>query len=228
MAAVVHRAVAMRGHRHVHGRPGQQLGDHRRGDNQPQGGASQPCDEASACARSDQEGSLAWPREAASPSIVARPTVRTAAWRHALPLAGYRNHCDEASGRHTHSAQWSRGVATLLPRADQLWLYCDRAGEVRVVPWVEAEVLGRFQPQPELYPERFPVTGFPSDAQLQRLRACASKRMDDAERSRVIAALRTTPVNVRKARNPMCSNHRAREDNVSTSACLCALMSCAG
>lgn len=93
-----------------------------------------------------------------------------------LFVASCRVYRDEASGRCVSSAQWSLGVATLLPRADELWLHCDRAGEVLVVPWLEAEaVLGRFQPQPELYPERFLVTDFPSDEQLQRLRACASK-----------------------------------------------------
>lgn len=93
-----------------------------------------------------------------------------------LFVASYRVYRDEASGRFTSLAQWTRGVATLLPRAEQLWLHCDRDDELLVVPWADAEmVLGDFQAQPELYPERFLVTDFPTDEQLRRLRAYASK-----------------------------------------------------
>ena len=93
-----------------------------------------------------------------------------------LFVASYRVYRDDKTGRYASSAQWSRGVATLLPRTDDIWFYCDRSEEVLVVSWGDAEtVLGRMQPEPELYPERFLITDFPTDEQLASLRSCASK-----------------------------------------------------
>jgi uncharacterized protein YtpQ (UPF0354 family) len=74
----------------------------------------------------------------------------------------------------TSAATWTRGVDTLLPRAEHLiFMEPDRAKDeqlVAMVPWSQAEpIVGKYMTATDTYPERYRVTDFPSKAELARL-----------------------------------------------------------
>lgn len=71
-------------------------------------------------------------------------------------------------------AQWTRDVASLLPKADNLALLDLKSREMLVVPWPQAAaLLGEGLKPQGLYPERYLVHGFPEKDLLKKLRAVA-------------------------------------------------------
>jgi hypothetical protein len=71
------------------------------------------------------------------------------------------------------TATWSRGVDTLLPRADFVALADDDAG-VFHVPWSVLEREVDLDPCPDLDPVRYRLTAWPPDGVVDRLRAAAT------------------------------------------------------
>jgi len=89
-------------------------------------------------------------------------------------VASYRVYDNPELGGFIGTTQWTRGVVTLLPKSDYLWLYCNLRKEIISVRWDAAvAIVGGFIAEPALHPERFLVTEFPSDDQLAELRRCA-------------------------------------------------------
>lgn len=76
------------------------------------------------------------------------------------------------TGRIIGSAQWSRDVPTLLPRCDQLWLFCDQRNEVLDIEWDDAvaHIPGLGRSVDDLEPPRFFLTDFPDDATYAELK----------------------------------------------------------
>ena len=86
-------------------------------------------------------------------------------------IASYRVYDNPQLGGFIGITQWTRGVVTLLPRSDYLWFYCTLKREIISVPWDAAtSIVGEFNAEPSLHPERFLVSDFPSDEQLAALR----------------------------------------------------------
>lgn len=73
------------------------------------------------------------------------------------------------------TTQWTRDVATLLPRSDRLVLFCSRRNELVFVPWNDAVPLipGLAAPVGGLDPPRYLVVDFPNDATYDRLKTRA-------------------------------------------------------
>jgi hypothetical protein len=92
-------------------------------------------------------------------------------------VASYHAVENTASGRITGSAQWSRDVPTLLPRCDELWLFCDRRNEVVEIEWDEAiaYIPALETPVDDLDPPRFSLTDFPDDATYDALKRRATR-----------------------------------------------------
>jgi hypothetical protein len=76
------------------------------------------------------------------------------------------------TGRITGSAQWTRDVLTLLPRCDELWLFCDQRKEVLEIGWDDAVayIPELATPVDDLDPPRFRLTDFPDDATYDALK----------------------------------------------------------
>lgn len=87
-------------------------------------------------------------------------------------VASYQVVEDTGTGRITASAQWSRDVPTLLPRCDQLWLFCDSRQEVLDIEWDDAlsYIPGLATPIDDLEPPRFLLTDFPDDTTYAELK----------------------------------------------------------
>ena len=99
-------------------------------------------------------------------------------------VASYRVFKNDKLGGFISSVQWTRGVDALLPRADYVWFYCTAVKQIVSVPWnVVAEVLGGLDCEPHLLPERYRVSGFPSDDQMTRLRQQAESAWNVPDRS---------------------------------------------
>jgi uncharacterized protein YtpQ (UPF0354 family) len=93
-----------------------------------------------------------------------------------LSVASYRAVQDTTTGEVSSSGQWTRGVATLLPRADYLRLFCNQRNEIIDVPWAEAAALlpALTTAEPLLSPPRYKVAAFPDDATYAALKARAA------------------------------------------------------
>jgi hypothetical protein len=82
---------------------------------------------------------------------------------------------DEGDAKELKSlSQWTKNVTTLLPRTDRLAFLDLDTKEMVIAHWVDADrIVGeRMKPQ-GLHPERYMVTGYPTDDQLAELRKCA-------------------------------------------------------
>jgi hypothetical protein len=77
-------------------------------------------------------------------------------------------------GRVFTAATWSRGVDTLLPKADFVAFHEDGAG-VFQVPWSVVEREVDLEAAPGLDPPRYRLTGWPPEGVVERLRAAATK-----------------------------------------------------
>ncbi|MBB3229179.1 hypothetical protein FHW69_003833 [Luteibacter sp. Sphag1AF] len=72
------------------------------------------------------------------------------------------------------AAQFTRGVTTLLPKADYVWFYSPESRETVSIPWQDAEtVLPMLLTESSYYPELFLVSDFPNEDQLAALRQSA-------------------------------------------------------
>jgi hypothetical protein len=92
-------------------------------------------------------------------------------------VASYHAVENTDTGRITGSAQWSRDVPTLLPRCDELWLFCDRRNEVLEIAWDDAAayIPGLAKAVDHLDPPRFSLTDFPDDATYDALKRKATR-----------------------------------------------------
>ncbi|KJV31316.1 hypothetical protein [Luteibacter yeojuensis] len=91
-------------------------------------------------------------------------------------VASFRAVQDTTTGEISSSGQWTRGVATLLPHADYLRLWCKERHEMMDVPWAAAAELipALTTPEPALSPRRYRVSVFPDDATYAALKARAA------------------------------------------------------
>lgn len=87
-------------------------------------------------------------------------------------VASYRAVEETQTGRIFSTAQWTRGVETLLPRGDDLLLFCDIRRELLRIRWEDAvpSIPQLAVPCPDLCPPRFLLTDFPDDATYEVLR----------------------------------------------------------
>jgi uncharacterized protein YtpQ (UPF0354 family) len=86
-------------------------------------------------------------------------------------VASYRAYENPELGGLFGAAQLTRGVVTLIPKADYIWFYCPQSKEIISVPWQAAErVLPVLSSESSYYPELFLVNEFPNDDQLTTLR----------------------------------------------------------
>jgi hypothetical protein len=70
--------------------------------------------------------------------------------------------------------QWTKNVASLLPKADRLALLDMDTREMLIVPWQQAAALLGDELTPQgMHPERYLVSGYPDAATLKKLRAVA-------------------------------------------------------
>lgn len=81
---------------------------------------------------------------------------------------------NDGSGHQFSLATWTRDVDTSLPRADRIAFVApkdDGDADVVVAEWdnAVAVVAGLMEQEPDFYPPRFRVRGFPSEAQLRQL-----------------------------------------------------------
>jgi hypothetical protein len=90
-------------------------------------------------------------------------------------VASYEAAQDTDTGKITGSAQWTRGVSTLLPHCDELWLFCDLRNEVLNIAWDDAVryIPGLAGPVDDLQPPRFLLNDFPDDATYDALKRVA-------------------------------------------------------
>nr|WP_199047149.1 DUF1444 family protein [Dyella sp. ASV24] len=80
-------------------------------------------------------------------------------------------------------AQLTRGVRTLLPRADYVWFYCTENREVISVPWAAAAIaFPSLATEASFYPELVLVSDFPNQDQLDALRESAVQCWKVAEK----------------------------------------------
>lgn len=99
-------------------------------------------------------------------------------------VASYRVFKNGKLGGFISSVQWTRNVDALLPRADYVWFYCTAVKEIVSVPWdIVVEVLGGLNREPHLLPERYRVSGFPSEDQMHRLKQHAESAWNVPDRS---------------------------------------------
>lgn len=83
-------------------------------------------------------------------------------------------------------AQLTRGVKTLLPKADYVWFYCTESKEIISVPWSAAEIaFPVLASQPSFYPELVLVDEFPDQYELAVLRSSAVQTWKVADREDV-------------------------------------------
>ncbi|MET4674894.1 hypothetical protein [Luteibacter sp. ME-Dv--P-043b] len=87
-------------------------------------------------------------------------------------VASYRAAEETHTGRIFSTAQWTRGVETLLPRGDQLLLFCDVRRELLTIDWEDAvaHIPQLAVPCADLCPPRFLLTDFPDDATYEVLK----------------------------------------------------------
>lgn len=86
-------------------------------------------------------------------------------------VASYRAYENTDLGGLFGVAQLTRGVRTLLPKADYVWFYCTESKEIISVPWSAAEIA--FPPlasESSYYPELVLISDFPDHDQLEALR----------------------------------------------------------
>ncbi|MES2692692.1 MAG: hypothetical protein V4773_04410 [Verrucomicrobiota bacterium] len=81
----------------------------------------------------------------------------------------------DKDGKYTSHAVWSKGVRMLLPRADVVMFFDEEKAEpervLAHVPWSRVEaVMGEAMLDTKMFPERYFVSDFPSEEQLERLR----------------------------------------------------------
>jgi uncharacterized protein YtpQ (UPF0354 family) len=89
-------------------------------------------------------------------------------------VASYRVYENPALGGLFGVAQLTRGVVTLIPKADYIWFYCNQSNEIISVPWQAAErALTALSGESSYYPELFLVNEFPHDDQLTTLKQSA-------------------------------------------------------
>jgi uncharacterized protein YtpQ (UPF0354 family) len=87
-------------------------------------------------------------------------------------VASYQAVEDTSTGRIVGSAQWTRDVVTLLPRCDELWLFCDQRNEVLDIAWEDAveHIPGMATPVDDLDPPRYLLADFPDDVTYDALK----------------------------------------------------------
>jgi uncharacterized protein YtpQ (UPF0354 family) len=92
-------------------------------------------------------------------------------------VASYEAAQDTDTGQITGSAQWTRGVSTLLPHCDELWLFCDLRNEVLDIAWDDAVryIPGLAKPVDDLQPPRFLLKDFPDDLTYDALKQRATR-----------------------------------------------------
>lgn len=84
------------------------------------------------------------------------------------------------------AAQLSRGVKTLLPKADYAWFYCPENREIISVPWTAAAIaFPRLAAEASFYPELVLVDDFPNKDELTALKQSAVQCWKVADKEEV-------------------------------------------